>query len=73
MKNLKSIYTKVHFGEQTFAQMPHKDISNLYINSISFFLIFNNKKLSRNTRKSDVLILQIRLSYKSIIDNNILL
>ena len=49
MKNLKSIYTKVHFGEQTFAQMPHKDIHihNLYINSISFFLIFNNRKLSR--------------------------
>ena len=51
MKNLKSIYTKVHFGEQTFAQMPHKDIRNLYINSISFFFIFNNRKLSRNTRK----------------------
>ena len=51
MKNLKSIYTKVHFGEQTFAQMPHKDIRNLYINSISFFLIFNNRKLSRNTGK----------------------
>ena len=43
MKNLKSIYTKVHFGEQTFAQMPHKDIRNLYINSISFFLIFYHK------------------------------
>lgn len=51
MKNLKSIYTKVHFGEQTFAQMPHKDIRNLYINSISFFLIFNNRKLSINTGK----------------------
>lgn len=51
MKNLKSIYTKVHFGEQTFAQMPHKDIRNLYINSISFFLIFNNRELSRNTGK----------------------
>ena len=51
MKNLKSIYTKVHFGEQTFAQMLHKDIRNLYINSISFFLIFNNRKLSRNTVK----------------------
>lgn len=51
MKNLKSIYTKAYFGEQTFAQMPHKDIHNLYINSISFFLIFNNRKLSRNTRK----------------------
>lgn len=51
MKNLKSIYTKVYFGEQTFAQMPHKDIRNLYINSISFFLIFNNRKLSRNTGK----------------------
>ena len=52
MKNLKSIYTKVHFGEQTFAQMPHKDIRNLYINSISFFLIFNNRKLSRTEKKS---------------------
>lgn len=51
MKKLKSIYTKAHFGEQTFAQMQHKDIRNLYINSISFFLIFNNRKLSRNTRK----------------------
>lgn len=51
MKNLKSIYTKVHFGEQTFAQMPHKDIRNLYINSISFFPIFNNRKLSRSTGK----------------------
>ncbi len=51
MKNLKSIYTKAYFGEQTFAQMPHKDIRNLYINSISFFFIFNNRKLSRNTRK----------------------
>ena len=26
----KSIYTKAHFGELTFAQMPHKDLSNLY-------------------------------------------
>lgn len=51
MKNIKSIYTKVHFGEQTFAQMPHKDIQNLYKNSISFFLVFNNIKLSRITRK----------------------
>ena len=51
MKNIKSIYTKAHFGEQTFAQMPHKDIRNLYKNSISFFLIFNNRKLSRNIRK----------------------
>ena len=51
MRNIKSIYTKAHFGEQTFAQMPHKDIRNLYKNSISFFLIFNNRKLSRNTRK----------------------
>lgn len=51
MKNLKSIYTKAHFGELTFAQMPHKDIRNLYKNSISFFLIFNNRKLSRVTRK----------------------
>ena len=51
MRNIKSIYTKAHFGEQTFAQMPHKDICNLYKNSISFFLIFNNRKLSRNTRK----------------------
>ena len=51
MKNLKSIYTKAHFSEQTFAQMPHKDICNLYKNSISFFLIFNNRKLSRNTGK----------------------
>ena len=51
MKNLKSIYTKAYFGEQTFAQMPHKDIRNLYIYSISFFLIFNNRKLSRNTGK----------------------
>ena len=50
-EKFKSIYTKVHFGEQTFAQMPHKDIRNLYINSISFFLIFNNRKLSRNTGK----------------------
>lgn len=50
-KKLKSIYTKVHFGEQTFAQMPHKDISNLYKNSISFFLIFNNRETSIITRK----------------------
>ena len=50
MRNIKSIYTKAHFGEQTFAQMPHKDIRNLYKNSISFLLIFNNRKLSRNTR-----------------------
>ena len=47
----KSIYTKAHFGELTFAQMPHKDIRNLYKNSISFFIIFNNRKLSRVTRK----------------------
>ena len=52
MKRLKSIYTKVHFGEQTFAQMPHKDIRNLYINSISFFLIFNNRKLSRKLSRN---------------------
>lgn len=51
MKNIKSIYTKVYFGEQTFAQMLHKDILNLYINSISFFRIFNNRKSSRITRK----------------------
>ena len=51
MKNIKSIYTKAHFSEQTFAQMLHKDICNLYKNSISFFLIFNNRELSRNTRK----------------------
>ena len=44
MRNIKSIYTKAHFGKQTFAQMPHKDIRNLYKNSISFFLIFNNGK-----------------------------
>ena len=44
MRNIKSIYTKAHFGEQTFAQMPHKDIRNLYKNSISFFLNFNNRK-----------------------------
>ena len=50
MKNIKSIYTKAHFSEQTFAQMLHKDICNLYKNSISFFLIFNNRKLSRNNR-----------------------
>ena len=40
----KSIYTKVHFGELTFAQMPHKDLQNLYKSSISFFLNFNNRK-----------------------------
>ena len=40
----KSIYTKAHFGELTFAQMPHKDLENLYINNISFFLNFNNRK-----------------------------
>lgn len=40
----KSIYTKAHFGELTFAQMPHKDLQNLYINNISFFLNFNNRK-----------------------------
>lgn len=40
----KSIYTKSHFGELTFAQMPHKDLSNLYKSSISFFLNFNNRK-----------------------------
>lgn len=39
----KSIYTKVHFGELTFAQMLHKDFGNLYENIISFFLISNNK------------------------------
>ena len=50
MKNIKSIYTKAHFSEQTFAQMLHKDICNLYKNSISFFLNFNNRKLSRNNR-----------------------
>ena len=41
----KSTYTKVHFGELAFAQMLHKDFSNLYENSISFFFISNNKKL----------------------------
>ena len=51
MKNIKSIYTKAHFSEQTFAQMLHKDICNLYKNSISFFLTFNNRKLSRSIRK----------------------
>lgn len=40
----KSIYTKAHFGELTFAQMPYKDLENLYINNISFFLNFNNRK-----------------------------
>lgn len=40
----KSIYTKAHFGELTFAQMPHKDLDNLYKNSIAFFPNFNNRK-----------------------------
>ena len=40
----KSIYTKAYFGELTFAQMPHKDLDNLYKSSISFFLNFNNRK-----------------------------
>ena len=35
----KSIHTKVHFAEHTFAQMPYKDFGNLYVDSISFFLI----------------------------------
>lgn len=43
----KSIYTKVHFAEHTFAQMPYKDFGNLYIDSISFFLIYNKRKLRR--------------------------
>ena len=43
----KSIYTKVHFGEQTFAQMQYKDIRNLYISSISFLRNFNNRKVIR--------------------------
>lgn len=51
MKKIKSIYTKAYFGEHTFAQMLYKDIRNLYINSISFFRIFNNRKSSRITRK----------------------
>jgi len=42
-EKIKSIYTKVHFGEQTFAQMQHKDIRNLYKSSISFFHLFNNR------------------------------
>ena len=46
----KSIYTKAHFGELTFAQMPHIDLQNLYKNSISFFLIFSNRNLGRNFR-----------------------
>ena len=40
----KSIYTKAYFCELTFAQMPHKDLRNLYKSSISFFLNFNNRK-----------------------------
>ena len=40
----KSIYTKAHFGELTFAQMPHKDLQNLHKSSISFFFNFNNRK-----------------------------
>lgn len=40
----KSIYTKAYFCEVTFAQMPHKDLRNLYKSSISFFLNFNNRK-----------------------------
>lgn len=43
----KSIYTKVHFGEQTFEQMQNKDISNLYISSISFIRNFNNRKVEK--------------------------
>ena len=43
----KSIYTKVHFGEQTFGQMQNKDISNLYISSISFIRNFNNRKVEK--------------------------
>ena len=39
----KNLY-KVQFDEQTFAQMLHKDIRNLYVNSISIFRILNNRK-----------------------------
>ena len=45
---------KIYIGEktkqtkylivQTFAQMPHKDLSNFYKSSVSFFLNFNNRK-----------------------------
>ena len=40
----KSIYTKVHFGELTFAQMPHKDLRNLYKIVYHFSLILTIEK-----------------------------
>lgn len=43
----KSIYTKVHFAEQTFGQMQNKDMSNLYVSSISFIRKFNNRKVEK--------------------------
>ncbi len=49
-KYKKHLY-KSSLGQHTFAQMQYKDIRNLYIKSISFFLIFNNRKTSRNIRK----------------------
>ena len=47
----KSIYTKAHIGDTAFAQMPDKDIRNLYKKSISFFLIFNNIKFQKSGKR----------------------
>lgn len=33
----KSIYTKAHFGELTFAQMPYKDTYEIFIKIIYHF------------------------------------
>ena len=43
----KSIYTKVHFAEQTFGQMQYKDMSNFYISSIPSIRNFNNRKVEK--------------------------